>query len=63
MKYASNIPRRLKNVLAKIFTNPRKICESLNRFIVSNENVEKVVNPPQNPIVKNIFNWALISSL
>lgn len=40
---------------AKIFIPANKNCESFNRFKVSKEKVEKVVNPPQNPIPKNIF--------
>ena len=40
----------------------KRYSESCNRLIVSKEKVEKVVNPPQKPIVKNIFSSGEMSS-
>ena len=40
--------------MEKIFTIAYKYWELWRRLTVSRENVEKVVNPPQKPIVKNI---------
>lgn len=47
----------------KIFNPAKTNWESRNKFMVSNENVEKVVNPPQNPTPKNSFKFCEINSL
>lgn len=47
-------------VFEKILKAASRYSESSSRFMVSNEKVEKVVNPPQKPIVKKSFVSRLI---
>lgn len=50
-----------KVTLDKIFINANKKSYSFNKFSVSKENVENVVNPPQKPTVRNNLNKGDIS--
>ena len=45
---AKNPTKRLK----KIYSNSWKYCPCCQRCTFSAEKVEKVVNPPQNPVIK-----------
>ena len=51
-----------KVTLENIFINANKKSYSFSKFSVSKENVEKVVNPPQNPTVRNNLNKGEINS-
>jgi hypothetical protein len=42
-----------KSTLATIYIEKYKISPLLRRFIFSNAKVEKVVNPPQKPVIRN----------
>lgn len=45
-----------------MFKPANRNCASLKRFNVSNEKVEKVVNPPQKPTPRNSLKFGLINS-
>jgi len=51
-----------KATFEKIFKNASRKSYSFNKFNVSKEKVENVVNPPQNPTVRNTLTKGEISS-
>ena len=59
MNFARNIPaitpEKLKNKFAAMFMNESKYSPFLNRYIVSALNVENVLRPPRNPVVRKTF--------
>ena len=61
--YAKKTPSKHNTTLKITFIVARKYSESLIRLKVSREKVEKVVNPPQKPIVNRIFIEVDINSL
>ena len=50
-------------IFKKIFNPAKTNWESRNKLIVSNENVENVVKPPQNPTPKKSFKFCDTNSL
>ena len=60
--YAKKTPSKHNTTLKITFIVARKYSESLIRLKVSREKVEKVVNPPQKPIVRNNLDCWLINS-
>lgn len=61
--YAKNTAANESTTFKIILAPAKKNSEFLNKLTVSNENVEKVVNPPQNPVVNKILVCDVINLL
>ena len=55
MRYPNHTPTRQTITETTIFKASNKTLPASRRLKFSKEKVEKVENPPQNPVIKNIF--------
>lgn len=55
IRYPNHTPNRHTITETKIFKASNKKLPASRRLKFSREKVEKVENPPQNPVIKNIF--------